>query len=529
MLTIFSKLLKYRTHNLLAWRLLLYILLCSIFFTFLATIFQLYMDYRKNRELIEARILQIQESYVPGLSESMWDFDNKLIETQLKGILQLPDIQYLEIQNKEGETLMTAGTPQTDTIISRQFPLKHEGKDRDTEIGTLYVVVTLKGVYQRLREKILVILSTQACTVFLLSICILFIFQSLVTRHLTVMARYARELDVHKLDSHLALDRRTPLSSQPDELEQVVMAINDMQERMKMDIVKREKVEEELQQYREHLEKLVKERTAELEQSRKVALNLMQDANEQRQRAEEAQKVAEAANRAKSEFLANMSHELRTPLNAILGFAQLMERDSSLKAVQRDHLGIIGRSGKHLLKLINDVLDMSKIEAGQIILHSQNFDLYRTLTSIEEMIHVRAEAKGLQFTVIRAQDVPQYIKTDEVKLHQVLINLLSNAVKFTEQGEVMLRVINLHPPTPLKGEIASSDDEQNSPFEEGRGCFPYSTSKSPTPVSALPRMRLRRSLIPSGELNTVRPPKKVPDWDWRSVANLFGLWEVILP
>ena len=230
MLTSFSKLLKYRTHNLLAWRLLLYILLCSIFFTFLATIFQLYMDYRKNRELIEARILQIQESYVPGLSESMWDFDNKLIETQLKGILQLPDIQYLEIQSKEGETLMTAGTPQTDTIISRQFPLKHEGKDRDTEIGTLYVVVTLKGVYQRLREKILVILSTQACTVFLLSICILLIFQSLVTRHLTAMARYTRNLDVHKLDTHLTLDRKASALPQLDELEQVVMAINAMQE-----------------------------------------------------------------------------------------------------------------------------------------------------------------------------------------------------------------------------------------------------------------------------------------------------------
>ncbi len=99
MLTIFSKLLKYRTNYLLACRLLLYILLCSVFFTFLATIFQLYTDYRNDRELIEARIQQIQKSYVPGLSDSVWYFDNELMETQLNGILQLPDIQYLLEKN----------------------------------------------------------------------------------------------------------------------------------------------------------------------------------------------------------------------------------------------------------------------------------------------------------------------------------------------------------------------------------------------------------------------------------------------
>ncbi|RMH71121.1 MAG: PAS domain S-box protein [Cyanobacteria bacterium J007] len=160
---------------------------------------------------------------------------------------------------------------------------------------------------------------------------------------------------------------------------------------------------------------------------------------------EQAKEAAEAANRAKSEFLANMSHELRTPLNAILGFTQLMEkllrddRPSSMSQV-REYVGIISRSGEHLLALINDVLEMSKIEAGKVILNSTSFDLYRLLDSLEEIFQLRAGERGLQLICDRDPTVPQYLRTDENKLRQVLINLLGNAIKFTENGNVTLRV-----------------------------------------------------------------------------------------
>ncbi|MEY4518534.1 MAG: hypothetical protein RLZZ499_1133 [Cyanobacteriota bacterium] len=148
---------------------------------------------------------------------------------------------------------------------------------------------------------------------------------------------------------------------------------------------------------------------------------------------------AEAANLAKSSFLAHMSHELRTPLNAILGFSQLMWRDESITTQQKESLDMINRSGEHLLNLINDVLEMSKIEAGKISLNNEPFDLHWLLQTIQEMFQIRAEAKGLWFKFQLADNLPQYIVGDSHKLRQLLINLLSNAVKFTHTGGVTLQ------------------------------------------------------------------------------------------
>ena len=153
-----------------------------------------------------------------------------------------------------------------------------------------------------------------------------------------------------------------------------------------------------------------------------------------------AKEAAERANRAKSEFLANMSHELRTPLNAILGFTQLLTRDSSLTFEQRESIEIINRSGEHLLALINDVLQMSKIEVGKVTLDKQSFDLYGLLNSLESMFQLPAQKKGLQLFFEYVPNLPQYVQTDESKLRQVLINLLGNAIKFTEHGCVTLRI-----------------------------------------------------------------------------------------
>jgi signal transduction histidine kinase/DNA-binding response OmpR family regulator len=159
-----------------------------------------------------------------------------------------------------------------------------------------------------------------------------------------------------------------------------------------------------------------------------------------KQREREARLAAEAANRAKSVFLANMSHELRTPLNAILGFSQLMDRDGAIPAEQRENLGIIRGSGEHLLALINDVLDMAKIEAGKHALVESDVDLLRLVDDVAEMMRQRAESKGLAFVLERHGALPRYVCADGAKLRQILINLIGNAVKFSDAGGVNVDV-----------------------------------------------------------------------------------------
>ncbi len=153
-----------------------------------------------------------------------------------------------------------------------------------------------------------------------------------------------------------------------------------------------------------------------------------------------AEGKADAANQAKSDFLAHMSHEIRTPLNAILGYAQILRRDPALAAVHRPAVETIASGGNHLLALINDVLDLSKIEAGHMELRSEPFSPRHLLERIETMFAQQCRRKGVAWRVTAPTDLPEYVHGDERKLRQVLINLVGNAVKFTDAGEIHLRV-----------------------------------------------------------------------------------------
>ncbi|MEA5471079.1 hybrid sensor histidine kinase/response regulator [Spirulina sp. 06S082] len=190
-----------------------------------------------------------------------------------------------------------------------------------------------------------------------------------------------------------------------DELEVLELSFNRMTQQLKSSF--------------ETLELRVKERTEELEK---------------------AKETADSANVAKSEFLANMSHELRTPLNGILGYTQILQRATNLTDKEQHGLLIIYQCGNHLLTLINDILDISKIEARKLELHPKNFHFPSFLQSVVEMCRIRAEKKGIEFEFHPPEGLPMGINSDEKRLRQVLINLLGNAVKFTDRGSVTLDV-----------------------------------------------------------------------------------------
>jgi PAS domain S-box-containing protein len=171
-------------------------------------------------------------------------------------------------------------------------------------------------------------------------------------------------------------------------------------------------------------------------------VQISQDVTQQKQAREElrlAKEAAEAANHAKSSFLANMSHEIRTPLNAILGYAQLLRRDPSLPEQTASQIEIINKSGEHLMNLISDILEMSKIEVGRVSVAATVFDLRSMISDVAEMFRARAAERSIEFSLAQNEALPRVVRADQGKIRQVLVNLLSNAVKFTDRGRVEMR------------------------------------------------------------------------------------------
>ncbi len=214
--------------SIIARRLIIYVVLFSSLITLIATAFQLYLDYDKDLNLIEEELQQVRTVHLNSLAETLWASDARELRTHAEGIMQMRDMQFLEIRDAN-RVWVTIGEPQTKNVISRQFPMTHKLRGRDINIGTLTVTASLEGVYQRLMDKVWIILSTNAIKTFLVAGFIFVIFHALVTRHLVNIANFARRLNTETLDTPLQLESKGRHKRKPDELDLVVNAIRQMQ------------------------------------------------------------------------------------------------------------------------------------------------------------------------------------------------------------------------------------------------------------------------------------------------------------
>ncbi len=214
--------------SVIARRLIFYVVLFSSLITLVSTAFQLYLDYENDIGLIEDKLQQVRTAHLKSLSETLWASDSRELRTHADGILQMRDMQYVEIRDRE-RVWVALGEPQSHNVIRREFPMTHPFRGRDIDIGTLTIVASLDGVYQRLLDKVWIILASNAVKTFLVAGFIFIIFHTLVTRHLAHIASFARRLDADTLDAPLQLERGGREKQAADELDLVVNAIRQMQ------------------------------------------------------------------------------------------------------------------------------------------------------------------------------------------------------------------------------------------------------------------------------------------------------------
>ena len=379
--------------------------------TLLTTLTHMLVEYHHTKEKIISELRIFEKTFKNELAQALWFVDTERLQSIICGMIENPSIMGVKIielntgemsavgniANEQGEQIfLNASGLQNpvhkDKIFSSlfwiSFPLFSDEMNPQI-LGDVTIYSGSAIVFEKVKLGFTFLLINAVIKTLALWLIFLWVGRILLSRPLAVLTEAAGKIGLDNLEN-LRVDVGT---SGQNELKILEDAFNSMIRKLHASV-----------------------------------------------RLRKAKETAEAANQAKSEFLANMSHELRTPLNAVLGFSQLMSRNSTFPPEHRENLDIIIRSGEHLLTLINDVLDLSKIEAGRVTLNEKTFDLCHLLTDVESMCQLRAGDKGLELTFEHEPDTPRFIQSDAVRLRQILINLLNNAIKFTKQGRISLRV-----------------------------------------------------------------------------------------
>ncbi|PBJ24154.1 Sensory/regulatory protein RpfC [Pseudomonas sp. ACN8] len=395
-------------------RLLLFILLFSLCFTVLASSVQLYIEYRREMRDIDSRMELIRAGYLASLERSLWDLNQEQLNVQLRGLVDFSDVARVHLTSADFDLIQGNPHPTGPMRIER-FVLDYQPPSGPLRnLGELEVSTDLGAVYQRLYATGLTSLLWMAVFLCGLAVALSGLFYRLVTRHLKVMAEFARRIAAGEWHEPLHLDKRRG----SDEIDTVAHALDDMRRAILRDIERRETDRLALQDNRDELLKMVERRTA----------SLMRAKDE-----------AEAANLAKSRFLATMSHELRTPLNGILGMAELL-RGARLDAQDGKRLDALHKAGEGLLTILNEVLYFAKLEEGVSHPEPVDFSLRQLLDEVLTLLEPRALNNDTILSCRIDQRIAEHHHGAEQFLRQVLSNLLANAIKFTEGGEVSVEV-----------------------------------------------------------------------------------------
>ncbi|MCO6055401.1 ATP-binding protein [Pseudomonas sp. MOB-449] len=409
-------------------RLLLFILLFSLCFTLVASAVQLHLEYRREMREIEGRLALIREGYLASFERSLWDLNQEQLKMQLRGLADFPDIAEVRLTSSDFD-LQERGSEPTGPLRRERFALSYQPQGGEVrQLGELEVVVDLGAVYRRLYATGLTSLLWMGVFLCGLAVALSWLFHRLVTRHLRVMADFARRIAAGDWREALRLNRRPGRGA--DEIDTVAQALDDMRRAILDDMQRRE-------DDRAALQGLVERRTASLQR---------------------AKEEAEAANLAKSRFLATMSHEIRTPLNGILGMAELL-RGAALGERDSQRLEALHKAAEGLLAILNEVLYFARMEEGESRPELVDFSLPALLDQVLTLLEPRASDSG---TILRSRLDPGVhgrCHGAEQFLRQVLSNLLANAVKFTEDGEILVDVQLLEElPGGQRLRISVSDD-----------------------------------------------------------------------
>ncbi|MCK7545537.1 response regulator [Marinobacter bryozoorum] len=381
----------------LAARLLIYVLLFSLVVALVATGLQLAGE--TSRRVDEIRHLQQKTAEITegNLSQQLWLMNFDEVENTLNDLLAFEVIRHAEITTTSGQQFSIGEFPDGSTI-THEHPLRISGSSLvDTPtLGRLVLTSSADQVKAAVRERAFTLLLFQSVIVMLGTLGLLVIVRFMLSRHLETMAAWTTRLNLDALIEPLRLQRKPPPS--PDELSEMEQALNQMRERL-------------------------------LDETRDLRQTSRQSMDERDE--------AVRANHAKNLFLANLSHELRIPLQSVLGYASLLQ-DTRLDQEQRDYIDTLLNAAEGLSAIINDLLDISSIEAGKLELDEIPFDLRETLNDLVSMLGPRAREKGLALELRVDDNLPAQVMGDPIRVRQILLNLTSNAILYTDSGHVLV-------------------------------------------------------------------------------------------